>query len=154
MNSKTTSPAPTTNKVPATKATTATVAPAPVKAKPSVAVATPQSPKTSTPSKVANVAKVTKTASAPVKPKAVNPKKTDEKAKKSKLVRDSFTMPKVEYVQIETLKARALKASHAVKKSELLRAGLAALSAMNDAALLASLKAVAPLTTGRPKKSK
>jgi hypothetical protein len=152
MNNKPTTLTSTSSKVPAAKATPAAMAAAaPVKAKPAVAAAAPQSPKTASPS---NVEKVSKTASTSVKPNAASVKKTDEKAKKSKLVRDSFTMPKAEYLQIEALKARALKASHAVKKSELLRAGLAALSAMNDAALLAALKAVAPLTTGRPKKSK
>ena len=46
------------------------------------------------------------------------------KAKKVKLVRDSFCMPKEEYAQIELLKQRLLALGKAVKKSELLRAGV------------------------------
>ncbi|MEY4753322.1 MAG: hypothetical protein RJA44_997, partial [Pseudomonadota bacterium] len=37
------------------------------------------------------------------------------------------------------------------KKSELLRAGIAVLAAMDDASLLSALQAVPPLKTGRPK---
>jgi hypothetical protein len=70
--------------------------------------------------------------------------------KKPKLVRDSFTMPKQEYAAIESLKARSLAAGIAVKKSELLRAGLMALTALNDAALKQALAAVPTLKTGRP----
>jgi hypothetical protein len=70
--------------------------------------------------------------------------------KKPKLVRDSFTMPKQEYAAIETLKARALAAGVAVKKSELLRAGLMALTALNDAGFKQALAAVPALKTGRP----
>ncbi len=70
--------------------------------------------------------------------------------KKPKLVRDSFTMPKQEYAAIETLKARALTAGVAVKKSELLRAGLMALSALPDAGFKQALAAVPTLKTGRP----
>jgi hypothetical protein len=70
---------------------------------------------------------------------------------KVKLVRDSFTMPELEYTQLEALKRRALGLAHHAKKSELLRAGVAALAAMDDATLLAALQAVPPLKTGRPK---
>ncbi len=70
--------------------------------------------------------------------------------KKPKLVRDSFTMPKQEYAAIETLKARALTAGVAVKKSELLRAGLMALTALTDAGFKQALAAVPTLKTGRP----
>lgn len=70
---------------------------------------------------------------------------------KLKLVRDSFTMPELEYTQLEALKRRALGLAHHAKKSELLRAGIAALAAMDDTALLATLQAVPSLKTGRPK---
>ncbi|MFT4191014.1 MAG: hypothetical protein QM617_05770 [Comamonas sp.] len=75
----------------------------------------------------------------------------EKKAKKPKLVRDSFTFPKDEYAAIESLKARALALGHAVKKSELLRAGLLVLSAQGDAALLKSIRRVPTIKTGRPK---
>jgi len=73
-----------------------------------------------------------------------------EKVKKPKLIRDSFTIPKAEYVVIESLKERAGKLSRAVKKSELLRAGIKALAAMSDAAFLSALTAVPTIKTGRP----
>jgi len=73
-----------------------------------------------------------------------------EKVKKPKLIRDSFTIPKAEYLVIETLKERAGKLSRAAKKSELLRAGIKALAAMSDAAFLSALAAVPTIKTGRP----
>ncbi len=86
--------------------------------------------------------------SATVTPKSVKPLKE----KKPKLVRDSFTMPKAEYVVIDELKTRAGKLSSPIKKSELLRAGIKALAAMADSAFLAALKAVPTIKTGRPAK--
>jgi len=73
-----------------------------------------------------------------------------EKAKKAKMIRDSFTIPKTEYLVIHALKERAGKLSRAAKKSELLRAGVKALAAMSDAAFLAALSAVPTIKTGRP----
>ena len=73
-----------------------------------------------------------------------------EKVKKPKLIRDSFTIPKAEYVVIETLKERAGKLARAAKKSELLRAGIKALAAMSDANFLSALSAVPTIKTGRP----
>lgn len=74
------------------------------------------------------------------------------KAKKIKLVRDSFTIPKPEYLILDNLKLRAADLKHPVKKSELLRAGIKALAAMTDVQLLLALKAVPALKTGRPSK--
>lgn len=90
---------------------------------------------------------VTKTAQAA---KTVKP----AKVKKPKLVRDSFTIPKDEYVVIESLKTRAGKLGQAVKKSELLRAGVKALAAMSDIQFKAALSNVPTIKTGRPKSSK
>lgn len=87
-------------------------------------------------------------AAGPAKP---NPAKT-AKAKKPKLVRDSFTIPKSEYAVMDELKQRGNRLGQAVKKSELLRAGIKALAAMSDQALLAALKAVPAIKTGRPAK--
>ena len=75
----------------------------------------------------------------------------DSKAKKPKLVRDSFTIPKDEYAVIETLKQRAATLAQPVKKSELLRAGLKVLAAMTDSALRSAVQAVPSIKTGRPK---
>ena len=82
--------------------------------------------------------------------KPVNKPVKVEKAKKPKMIRDSFTIPKTEYVVIDALKERAGKLSRAAKKSELLRAGVKALAAMQDAAFLAALSAVPTIKTGRP----
>lgn len=75
-----------------------------------------------------------------------------DKVKKPKLVRDSFTIPKNEYAALDELKLRAAKLGHPVKKSELLRAGIKALTAQADATLLRALAAVPSIKTGRPKK--
>ena len=96
---------------------------------------------------------------APVKASPAKPAKPVKapksvKAKKPKLVRDSFTIPKDEYVVIESLKTRAGKLGQAVKKSELLRAGVKALAAMSDIQFKAALNNVPTIKTGRPKSSK
>jgi hypothetical protein len=70
---------------------------------------------------------------------------------KHKLVRDSFTIPKSEYQLLDALKLRAAALKRPTKKSEILRAGIAALNAMADKALLAALNSVPSLKTGRPK---
>ncbi|MFM8901490.1 MAG: hypothetical protein ACKOF9_16325 [Burkholderiales bacterium] len=89
-------------------------------------------------------------------PKAVAVAKKAVAAKpgkvKPKLVRDSFTMPKAEYVAIDVLKQRAAKLARPVKKSELLRAGVKLLNALDDKALLAAVNAVPTIKTGRPGK--
>ncbi|HUD43013.1 MAG TPA: hypothetical protein VMR06_13565 [Dokdonella sp.] len=74
-----------------------------------------------------------------------------KEAKKHKLVRDSFTMPRADFELIQTLKERALGFKRPTKKSELLRAGLQALAALDDAALNARLERLIPLKPGRPK---
>lgn len=76
------------------------------------------------------------------------------KPKKIKLVRDSFCMPKDEYAAIDVLKTRAMGLSVSVKKSELLRAGLVALSRMSDAVFHKTLAAVPTIKTGRPSADK
>jgi hypothetical protein len=76
------------------------------------------------------------------------------KPPKAKLVRDSFTMPKPEYLVIDELKRRGMALAHPLKKSELLRAGIKALAAMSDAEFLAAVKSVPPIKTGRPKSGK
>ena len=74
------------------------------------------------------------------------------KQKKPKLVRDSFTIPKAEYLVLDDLKQRAVRTGTPTKKSELLRAGIKALAAMTDAGFKAALSAVPTIKTGRPAK--
>lgn len=73
-----------------------------------------------------------------------------EKPRKPKLVRDSYTIPKPEYQVLEQLKQRAALAGAPAKKSELLRAGIKALAAMDERALLGALSVVPAIKTGRP----
>lgn len=74
------------------------------------------------------------------------------KAKKVKLVRDSYAMPDTEYAQIGVLKKRLSGLGSDVKKSELLRGGIAVLAALNDAELKAVMGRVERIKTGRPAK--
>lgn len=66
------------------------------------------------------------------------------------LVRDSFTMPEQEYAVLGTVKQACLKAGFEVKKSELLRIGVALLGQLDIAALRAVLGSLPQLKTGRP----
>jgi hypothetical protein len=106
------------------------------------------------------VAKAARSAAKPVHvPKAANkaavkvkpsPAKTAKPAK-VKLIRDSFTMPSYDYDLIATLKSRALDSKAVLKKSELLRAGLHALSKLESKQLVALVSTLTVVKTGRPK---
>jgi len=74
------------------------------------------------------------------------------KDKKPKLVRDSFTIPKLEYLILDQLKQRSGTLGTFAKKSELTRAGIKALAEMPDASFLAAVRAVPTIKTGRPLK--
>jgi hypothetical protein len=130
---------PVTKTVVKTSATTLTPAPAPVPSK--VVVKASAKPAAKTMLKAA------------VKPAAKPKTEKPVKAKKPKLVRDSFTIPKAEYTVLDDLKQRATQLNSSVKKSELIRAGVKALAAMSDTAFLAALKAVPTIKTGRPSKA-
>jgi hypothetical protein len=69
-----------------------------------------------------------------------------------RLVRDSFTMPEADFELIAALKSKALDARRAAKKSELLRAGLRLLSALEAKVLVAALDKLEPVKIGRPRK--
>lgn len=126
LNTPVTSSAPAPRKAAPRKASSKTAATAPKKA-----------------AKPVSTKKTARKAAAPAKP---------PKVKKPKLVRDSFTIPKDEYAALTELKQRSAKLAQPAKKSELLRAGIKALAALSDKALLAALKAVPSIKTGRPKK--
>lgn len=94
------------------------------------------------------------TATAAAKPeKSKKDKKLKKDGGKAKVVRDSFTMPKNDYDLIAELKQRCQKQDMHVKKSELLRAGLHALSKLSPAQLKHALNGLEKIKTGRPKKS-
>ncbi|MCX4161691.1 hypothetical protein NID80_09445 [Paraburkholderia megapolitana] len=91
-----------------------------------------------------------------VAPEAVAPASVEAKTKrvkKEKVVRDSFTMPKSDYEKIAALKQKCVEEGVAVKKSELLRAGLALLESVPTKRLLETIAAVETVKTGRPSKS-
>jgi hypothetical protein len=69
-----------------------------------------------------------------------------------KLVRGSFTMTEADFDVIAALKVKAMGAKRVAKKSELVRAGLRALAALDAKALVAALDQLEPVKTGRPKK--
>ncbi len=66
-----------------------------------------------------------------------------------KVIRDSFTMPMTDYELIEPLKKRCMKAGISANKSELLRAGLRALTEMSDRDLLQLLERQVRVKPGR-----
>lgn len=70
---------------------------------------------------------------------------------KTKLVRDSFTMPEQEYAVLAKVKQACLKAGLDVKKSELLRIGVALISQIDLATLQQVLGSLPQLKTGRPR---
>lgn len=76
------------------------------------------------------------------------------KPNKPTLVRDSFTMPENEYAAIAAMKKRCLGAGVPAKKSEILRAAIASLAKSSDTALLAAIRRLEVIKTGRPKGSK
>jgi hypothetical protein len=87
----------------------------------------------------------------------VTEKKKDKdrpKAKKQKLVRDSFTMPEAEYEALAEMKKTCIKAGVAVKKSELLRVAVSLLRKMDVAEIQQALGTLTPVKAGRPSKQK
>lgn len=74
------------------------------------------------------------------------------KVKKAKLVRDSFTMPEFEYALITALKKRCLNAGVSAKKSEILRVAVINLSKLSDNSVLAAVRRLEVIKTGRPAK--
>lgn len=95
--------------------------------------------------KAAKSTKATRAQQTDVKAKAKN-------AKKEKVIRDSFTMPKADHERIAVLKRKCLDAGITVKKSELLRAGIQLLDAASSKRLLAAISALETVKTGRPAK--
>ena len=83
------------------------------------------------------------------KSQKAEPKKL-EKQKKEKVIRDSFTMPKQEFDKIADLKKVCMAFGINIKKSELLRAGLNALSSLTPQHLKLAVSQVEKIKTGRP----
>jgi hypothetical protein len=105
------------------------------------------------PRKTPAAAKKTARAAVPAKV-APAPVAAEVKVKKPKLVRDSFTIPKNEYSNIESLKQKSALLGSPAKKSELLRAGIQLLTTLSDAQLRKALAQIPTAKTGRPNKQK
>ena len=142
---------PAAKRAPAAK-TTAAAKPAPVKAAAKPAAAKPAVKPAAKPA-VKRVA-AAKPAPAPVaKPAKAAKVEKPAKQHKEKLVRDSFTMPESEYAVLGQVKKTCLKNGVEVKKSELLRIGVALISRLDMATLKQVLASLPQLKTGRPKKA-
>jgi len=113
-----------------------------------VAAAAPAAPKAAAKTKPAKPALPSPVA----KPAAKAAEAKPPKKPKPVLIRDGFTMPETDFGLIATLKKRAAAAGRESKKSELLRAGLQALAALEAKALVAALGALQPVKIGRPRK--
>jgi hypothetical protein len=165
MADDTKNPAPTTSAVLAESAT----AGKPQTAKPAVkrrttrtakpAASKPASKRTPVAPKKAGTRPAAAPKPAPAKKaaQAAKPASTEKggkpaKAKKVKLVRDSFTMPETEYALIASLKKRCLNAGVSAKKSEILRAAVAGLAKLSDASVVAAIRRLEVIKTGRPAK--
>jgi hypothetical protein len=79
-----------------------------------------------------------------------NEAKESKTRARKKVIRDNFSMPEEDYALIEEIRQRLLK-EHAVarNKSEVLRAGLRALSDMESAELLDAMEQIKILKPGR-----
>jgi hypothetical protein len=74
------------------------------------------------------------------------------KIKKPKLVRDSFTMPQTEYDVLAHVKKACIAAGFDIKKSELLRIGVALIEKMDTKKIQLAQANLTPLKAGRPSK--
>lgn len=73
-----------------------------------------------------------------------------ESGNDERVIRDSFTMPTDAYNLIAAIRQRCLKRGISATKSEVLRAGLAALNAMTDKELVEVIERLPKVKTGRP----
>jgi hypothetical protein len=162
MADDTSKPAETASALPAKKAAVAAAgdkpqaARAPVKrSAPRVkpAVAKPVRKRAPSAAKPAATAKAAPRKTAAAKPAAAQKAAKPVRAKKAKLVRDSFTMPENEYAAIALLKKRCLGVGLPAKKSEILRAAVAGLARLSDASVATAIRKLEAIKTGRPAKA-
>ncbi|MCS0582792.1 hypothetical protein NX784_14460 [Massilia pinisoli] len=139
------------------KASSAKASSAKAKAPAAKSPAAKKSAKPAGPATAATAVKVARKAAravaAPVKTtrvKAAPAQVTAPAPARPRLVRDSFTMPEQEYAVLATVKQACLKAGFEVKKSELLRVGVALLGRLDVGDLRAVLASLPQLKTGRP----
>jgi hypothetical protein len=107
--------------------------------------------KTAAKKAAAKLARPAARAGKPARQAAAAPAPTVADQAKPNLVRDSFTMPEAEYAVLAQVKQACLKAGVEIKKSELLRIGVALLGQMDVPTLQAVLAGLPQLKTGRPR---
>lgn len=81
-------------------------------------------------------------------------KPTSAKHKHAQLVRDSFTIPENEYALLAETKKACLAAGFEIKKSELIRIGIAMVHELGTSKIKKAHQVLQPVKTGRPKKHK
>jgi len=84
---------------------------------------------------------------------AVSPMIPAPTPRKSKIVRDSFSLPKAEHKNIKKLRAALKKSGRKTSKSEVLRAALDLLLSHDTADIITRLDALPKVVKGRGKKS-
>jgi hypothetical protein len=77
-----------------------------------------------------------------------------DKQTKPQLVRDSFTIPESEYAALAKVKKACLKDGFEIKKSELIRIGIALLESLSISKVKSAKKKLQTVKTGRPRKHK
>ena len=129
---------------PVPKATAKTVAKPLAKAFAPAKPAVKPAKATEKPAQAGKPAKPQKMAATPPAAKPAKPPKA-AKVKKPKLVRDRFTATDDDVAVLRAVKQRAGKLDMPVKKGTVLRAGIRAMTAMSDTALVALLKQISPV---------
>ena len=82
-----------------------------------------------------------------------DPLSSQKLLKKERVIRDSFTLPEADHALIAAIKQRCLKGAVNVTKSEVVRAGLHALSSLPERELLEVMDNLTKVKTGRPPKT-
>jgi hypothetical protein len=92
--------------------------------------------------------KSAKKASKKMPVKSTKPTKTV----KTKLIRDSFAIPEKEYAALVAVKKTCLKAGLEIKKTELIRIGIALVNNLTTAKIKIAQSKLTQISAGRPKK--
>jgi hypothetical protein len=74
------------------------------------------------------------------------------KTVKTKLIRDSFAIPEKEYAALVAVKKTCLKAGLEIKKTELIRIGIALVNDLTTAKIKTAQARLTQISAGRPKK--
>jgi hypothetical protein len=109
--------------------------------------------KKSTPAISSDAAESPKTVSTAENTEATTVSNKKHKTGKLKVIRDSFSFPEQDYEKISELKKTCLANGVHVKKNEILRAGLHALTKLSLTELKQAVEQVEKIKTGRPNSS-